>query len=358
MSAILNKYFDVIKKLIPEKVVHPTIGLDIGSNFVKAVQLRRQGANYEILNWTIEPIQQRDTLAATKKVVSKLYLDSKSIATSIAGKGTLIRYIDMPKMPIADLRNSIDIEADKHFPFPKEQIYTDCYVLNSIDSSSIMQVMVAAAKKEIIESRMKFLASLDVKANFIGINSIAISNVFNVLGRIESGKDEGDTDVKQDVKAVLDIGHTISSLVILKNNIPFFTRDIFMGGFDFEKRISNSLAVDMDQARELKCNPAERLSEIQGACESVLMNLVSELRLSFDYFVTEKNLSINKLYVTGGTSMFTGIAEFLSKNLEMVAEIWDPFFSERIKTNHNEKELNSCKSQMGVALGLALYQND
>ena len=356
LKTILDKYLVIIKKTLPEKICQPSVGLDIGSDSCKAVQMVLRGNSYEILNYAIEPVVTGDTLTATKKILDKFYLQTKSITSSVSGKGTLIRYIEMPKMPIEDLRNSIGIEADKHFPFAKDQIYTDCFIIDSPSKSNVMSVLLAAAKKEIIEKRMKLLAQLDMRTDFIGIDSMAIANVFNVINQRMEQPEAQMEKAKGNVIAILDIGHTISSLIILKNSVPYFTRDIFMGGHDLNKRISNTLAVDMGKASALKCDPKDNLNEVRAACDSVLMNLSSELRLSFDYFVTEKNIPITKLYLTGGTSNFTGMSDFFAKNFDIPVEHWNPLDFFNLAPHLDKEELNAKMSQLGVALGLALYR--
>ena len=65
--------------------------------------------------------------------------------------------------------------------------------------------------------------------------------------------------------------------------------------------------------------------KVLDACESVVINLVSELRLSFDYFMTEKNISITHLLLSGGTSKLEGMDDIILKNLDIKVSRWNPF---------------------------------
>ena len=98
------------------------------------------------------------------------------------GKGTLIRYIDMPRMSLEDLKSSFDIEADKYFPFAQNQIYTDCFILDAKEKSKNMSVMAAAAKRELIDRRIKLLEELGMPVEFVGLNPIVLANALSVLG--------------------------------------------------------------------------------------------------------------------------------------------------------------------------------
>lgn len=357
MTPLLEKYFLIIKKFIPEPVIKPSLGLDIGTSACKFIELIPKDNTFEVQNWAVESIQGGNVGESIKKVLGKFNIQSKSISTSLCGQGTLIRYIEMPRMSLDDLRNSFHIEADRYFPFPQDQIYTDCFILDPKSKGNKMTVLVAVAKKELVEKRIKLLTDLGLQTQFVGINSIALANVFSVLKQKVGQKNEL-FDEGQDggAVAVLDFGETTSNLVVLKDGLPRFTRDIFLGGKELNKRISNVLGVSLDEAERIKRQSNVDMETILNACDSILLNLISEVRLSYDYFVTENNMQVSKLYLTGGTSSLPKIAEFFSKNLEMPVDYWDPFKAIKISPNLSSDDFAKSVNQLGVALGLALYQ--
>ena len=355
MHRLLEQYFSTIKKFLPSEQKTSAVGLDIGTGECKLIELVKSENTYELVSWAIEPINNGDTNAAVTQALSHLTVPCKSLYTSVFGKGTLIRYIDMPQMSIDDLKSSFDIEADKYFPFSQEQIYTDCYILDVKAKEKMMSVMAAATKKELVDRRVKLLNDAGVPAEFIGLNPIALANVLNVMGIDD---EEGDKGKESLTIALLDMGESVSSLTILVNKLPRFTRDIFVGGQDFTKSISNGLGIDFQEAEELKCDPGERLAEVVGACDTAIMNMTQELRLSMDYFATEKNHEIDLLLLTGGASMIDGVAESFEKSLEVKVKEWDPVASLKVSPEASEEEMDRKSLKLGVALGLALYQYD
>ncbi len=357
IKQLADKYFSIVKTFIPEKRVNkPSVGLDIGSSSCKAIEIMPIDGGFTILNWLTEPLDPKKPADAVKKIIEKLSIEVKSIATAVGGQGTLIRYIDMPKMPLADAKKSFALEADKYFPFAKEQIYTDCFIVDSNLQENKMSLLVAAAKKEIIDQRMKLLTEVGLQADFIGLNSLAIANVFNVLGS-SSIKPGPQTDtMKASAVAILDIGNAVTSLIILKDGVPRFTRDIFVGGRELNERIGNVLGVDVREAEKIKRQPGAQLENVLNASDSILMNLVSEIRLSFDYFVTEKNTQVSKLYLTGGSSAFEKLVDFFGKNLEIPVEKWNPLGPFKLLSTVSASDIQKNASYLGVALGLALYQ--
>ena len=350
MNLLLEKYLAIIRNFTSKKEDGPSVGLDIGLSSVKMVQLVQSPESIELLQWAIEPIEGADIQTPVKKIINNLGSAAKSPITSVFGKGTLIRYIDMPRMPLEDLKKSLSIEADKYFPFPPDQLYLDCFILDAKSTEKQMSVLVAAAKKELIDERIKLLTDLGLQADYISINSIALANAFNVLQ--EHGKDLEKKEIQG--KALLDMGNEESHLMIMVDNSPRFDRDIYIGGRHFTQAISHAFGTNSKEAEHIKCDPRDRANDIFNACESTLNNLVSDMRLSFDYFITEKNVPITTLYLTGGASLMEGMEKFFSRNLDITVERWKPTSCLKLAPGIDKNELTRQVGNLGVAIGLAL----
>ena len=161
-----------------------------------------------------------------------------------------------------------------------------------------MLAMVAAAKRPIIDDRIDMLKNAGFTSDFVTLNSIAMANVINTLGApSEISKDSAS---EEEAMAIVDIGERVTSITILYGGLPRFTRDIFIAGEDFTKHLSNTLGISLEEAEQLKRNPDKKKKEVMKSCESVTLNLVSDMRLSFDYFVTEHNVPIKKILLSGG----------------------------------------------------------
>lgn len=350
MHPLVDNYFKAIRKFIPSKPSKTAIGLDIGSSDCKMIEIQKGDDGFELVHTAVEPIKNLNSGVAIKDAVAQASVSSKSVYTSVFGRGTLLRYIEMPKMSLEDLRNSFAIEADKYFPFPADQIYTDCFIVDDKLKGNKMMVMAAACKKKLVDDRVKILTDAGFQVDFIGINSIALTNIIHTLGLPESL-------VEEKIVALLDMGESVSTLTIMINRIPQFTRDVYMGGQDFTKRIGNALGVGAKEAEAIKRDPQEKKEMVVTACESVMMNIVQELRLSFDYFSTEKNIEIKHLLLTGGASMMGGVPEFLEKNLDLKVHRWNPL--EMVVMSEEQKaKIGKDSYKYGVALGLALYDYD
>ena len=88
------------------------------------------------------------------------------------------------------------------------------------------------------------------------------------------------------------------------------------------------------------------------------MNMIQELRLSMDYFATEKNQEIGQLLLTGGSSLLDGIVDNFESNLEIKVSQWNPLSSLSLAEGVSQENIDQISVKLGVALGLALYQYD
>ncbi len=349
-----SKYFLKIKEAIPQHKAKTCVGLDIGTSSVKLVRIVNSVGSHEIDSYAIEAIKQNEVKEAVSKALEKAKISSKLVNTSVSGQGVIIRYVLLPKMPLADIKSSISLEADKYFPFPIDDVNMDCFILEERPAENKLFVLVVAAKKDLIEQRIALLSSLDLEPEIICTDSIAVANIFHVLAGKEKSSVAPSAPDKSQAIAVLNIGATSSNLNIIKDNLPRFTRDIFMGGNDFTKRITNTCSLDLKSAEELKINPKDQKEKILQACESVLGSLVAEIRLSFDYFESENNIPVSLLYLSGGGACLSGLEEILTQNLSIEAKPWQPISGLSVNSMLSQEDLINHANKLSVAIGTAL----
>jgi len=351
MKNYIVRYFNFIKKFIPSQPEATIVGLDIAQHECRLIELKRKAKDYAIARCAHEPIQGQNPVEAIKNALINVDTAHAQIHTSVQGKGTLVRYITMPRMSVDELRNSFSLESDKYFPFATDQIYTDCHILEPEGKSKQMEVLAAASTKDLIDGRIKLLNDAGVQADSITLNSIALANIINTLDA--KRELQGET-----VQAIVNIGDAVSSVTIMVGALPKFSRDIFIGGKDIKKRISNALGVSEDEAAELCSMPGDKEKEIAAACESIYQNITQEIRLSFDYFSTEKNKEVAKVLLAGEIANNSGIKKILEDSLEIEVLIWNPAEQFACADATVQEEIKSNAQKYSIALGLALLQYD
>jgi type IV pilus assembly protein PilM len=358
MQALLDNYFKFVKRTIPSGYQGTVVGIDMGGGTCKAVELKHKADGFEVVRWQAQIIDTPDEKAVLDKLSSSWGLSSgpRQVISAVSGKGTLIRYIDMPRMSLADLRRAFVIEADKYFPFPKDTVYIDCCILDPRGADKRMSVLIAAVKKDVLDAKYKLFQSSGIDVSVITLNSVAVANAFmTFLPAAETGKPSG---VGAQTAAIIDIGEGATNLMIMTGNMPRFNRDIFSGTNDAYKRVANVTGVSLAEARNLLLSPVDKQEAVAQGIAAFMDGLVSEIRLSFDYFITEKNLQIEQIVIIGEGATLPGVEAIFQERFDMPIVSWNPFERIGLLADVVKEELFAQSPRLVTALGLALNEYD
>jgi len=327
------------------------VGLDIGNSSLKVVELQtKPGAaikelvNFELLRF--KSGKPADISVSIKKILQNSGIHTERINTSVSGQAVIVRYVSMPRMSSDELKKALKLGVGKYIPFNLEEVNYDFQILDDIASSKdrkMMRVLLVAVKKEIIAERIKILQEAGLTPNVIDVDSFAVVNSFQ-LSRLEN----------KGIIAVLDIGADITSITILRDNIPYFNRDIPIGGRHLTKSIVEDFEVTEAEAEELKHNPGNKYGDLISSIRSVLDSIAGEIHMSFNYAENQIGGTVQKVFLTGGTAKFKGIDKVFNSILGMDVEIWDPTRILEINPELSKDKLFEIGPLLTVSIGLAL----
>ncbi|MFA6217357.1 MAG: type IV pilus assembly protein PilM [Candidatus Omnitrophota bacterium] len=337
------KLLDQIKeRLVKEKV---SVGIDIGSSAVKIVKLRMVKEVVELCGIQIEPMQL--DLEALLKNMAKSQ-EAVRVNVSFSGPSTIIRYAQFMKMNEGELKQALKFEAQKHIPFSVSEVNVDGYILKPDLPDNKMLVLLAAVKKEYLNQRLKILESAGLRVQGIDLDSIALINAFNFNYTEKNHSPDK-------AAALLNIGAAQSNLSIIEDGIPRLSRDIPIAGNSFTQKIREGLGLELKAAEQLKSShdPAKS-AQVMAVLEPVIANLAAEVRISFDYFESQSASSVEKIYLSGGGSLFQGAKEMLHTLVGIEVEYWDPLKKVILSSNIDADTVSVVKSQLAVVIGLAL----
>jgi type IV pilus assembly protein PilM len=328
-------------KFLKERV---SAGLDIGSSSLRLIKLRFLQETVELAACEEIPLRP-DAPSAINELAQRHNLERVNIAVS--GPAVVTRYAVFPKMQPQELSQSLKFEAQKHIPFEINDVYLDAAILKSDLGDNKMLVLVCAAKKEVINARLKLFEGLKVKVNLIDLDCLGIINafLFNYSEEKESAK----------TFALLDIGSRTSSLSIVDESIPGLNRDIHFGADDITRKLQEELHLDPVQAEEVKINPGPmHAAGITAAIEYVVSSLADEIRTSFDYYESQNASTVGRIFLSGAGSNIAGFRDSLANVLGMQVDHWDPLRKIIFGGNFDTQELKSQSLKLAVAVGLAL----
>lgn len=346
------------------------VGLDIGTCFIKAVEVRKAGGKLEITNFGVCPTPQGvvsngrvmdppKVANAVKEALTVGGIKGREVCAAVSGGEVIVRHVFFPRMPREELAQAVKWEAGAYIPYPADDANIDFDVIGAAhDSPDKLEVMIVAAPKSLVASHVKTMELAGVRPVFLDIQPITICRVFR-------------DDESEDAQFFVDIGGGTTDLVYSEQGVLRFTRIVNIGGNTFTEAIARTGEYDFVRAEELKRSVSLRErdegrddtcldSESMEALREVARRLATEVRRSVDYCNAQARVRngghspITRVILTGGGSNLDGLSEYLEASLGLEVIIGDPLVNVTFSDNsHLADSLAAYGTSLAVAIGLA-----
>ncbi|MHC4778234.1 MAG: type IV pilus assembly protein PilM [Planctomycetota bacterium] len=331
------------------------LGLDIGSNSVKAIELAQEGERFIIQSYGQMEISSEETQRdVIREVISTYGIKTKRVVTAVSGRSVIVRYVSMLQMSDEDLQNAIKFEADKYIPFEVEEVVLDCQRLEddaqttSDSGDAEMKVLLVAVKRSLIEDHVGLIQQSGLIPTIIDIDAFALGNSFEFRDLLSPRMEE-----KEKVAALIDIGANKTNINIKRGRVSYFTREIYMAGNDFTDGISKRLGLETHEAELLKKDPGDRIGELMESVAPTLEDLGNEIHLSFDYFENQFDAEVEEVYLSGGGALFPQLEETFTRIFDRKTMLWDPTENFEVSNRVDTAALRDNGPQLAIAVGLA-----
>jgi len=158
---------------------------------------------------------------------------------------------------------------------------------------------------------------------------------------------------------ILNIGAEVTNMVVVKDGLPSFNRDLSIGGSRFIEALQRSLGLEYEIALGvLKGNIPDGVSteEVRNSIGRVIEELSTGIRRSFiTYQASGDNSRIDRMYISGGCSLMPGLATVLSEQHGLPVEHFQPFQNISVPESViSDLDRDSLGAILSVATGLAL----
>ena len=377
-----------------------TVGLDIGSSVVKAVQLRKVGRSIELERFGMAEIypggdkksisnKREARIDAVRQAMADGGISGKFSISAVSGESIIVRYIQLPDMPEHELQGAIRWEAEDYIPFPLEEVNLDHMILgkSEVGGAAKVDVLLVAAKKDLVAQHIEILRATDLTPAIVDVDSFAFLNCFEANYLPAAGE----------VVGLLNIGAEITSINIYVGGVSRFSRDIAIAGDTLTAAIQQRLNCTFQRAEELKVRegaPALAMDEgdTDGVAESSLLdtirgtveritgeelgedspeivasnvlrgtlgNLTNEVRRSIQFFENQPNgKPVQRVAIGGGSANLKNLDQYLARELALSVEIVDPLRSISVGGDVDKRKLERARSLLGVGVGLGLRAFD
>ncbi len=336
------------------------VGLDIGSNAIKVVQVKQTKRGVQLVNFGIEPVPAQcivdgsvmnsaEVADAIRRLYSRLKIRQKDTAIAISGHSVIIKKITVPKMSTDELDDQIYWEAEHHIPFAKDDVEIDHQILNPDTGQNQMEVLLVAAKKEVVSDYASVVREANLNPVIVDVASFTLQNCFEL-----------NYGISGEAIALLNVGAAISTITILSNGISTFTRDVTLGGNAFTEDIQKQLNVSYEEAEAYKCGGTSGDEVVPEEVEQIMVQqgelMASEFQRSFDFYLaTTSEGQIDRIFLSGGSATVPSLQRAIEERARIPLEVVDPF--REVLVDDSKFDLNYVQRYAPMAcisVGLAL----
>jgi type IV pilus assembly protein PilM len=337
------------------------VGVDIGSNSVKAVELQGKGSDLQLLNLGFETLQadsvvdgQIMELNAVSNAISSIFNEHKikttKVAAGVNGHSVIVKNIVLPQMTEDELQESFAWHAEEHIPFDISDVNLDYHVMNRADDA--IHVLLAACKRDKVANLKQAIQLAGKQPMVVDVDAFALQNCYELNYDPQPGS----------VAALLNIGASTTNINILNGVRSVFTRDATFGGNQYTSLLQKEMGLTFDQAEAVKRGmplpEGIEQRDIAPILDTVSDILALEIQKTMDFYratVEEGDSAVEKILVSGGGSKLKGLVDFLSRRFEVPVEMFDPFRKIKVDARGFDPEyMREIVPEMAIAVGLAL----
>jgi general secretion pathway protein L len=340
------------------------VGLDIGSQSIKAVHIESRGRTneHEVVAYAEERLppaqsvgedamgleeRQRVALAVLKE---SGMLDGDIFVTGLSGADAAVRTLHFPFSDTRKIAAVLPGELESQIPFDVDDLVITWVPLDAVagevgDDTGETTVLVAFARKEAVEAHLALLEEFGIDPRHVEFDALALDDLH--AGLFEEVHEDGPSEMPVKTPggtviemgehamatavAMVDIGDAHTSVCVLREGNVIAARSILRGGADATRALSREFGLSLAEAERGKSKEAfievlgaeaqfpeqKRISEILKKAHAPI---VRELRQTFQSVVSSARTRVIKVVLTGGASQVVNLDKHLSEALNVKVE--------------------------------------
>jgi type IV pilus assembly protein PilM len=343
------------------------VGLDIGATHVRVAEVEFSGkgpgttgsgtltafAEAPLPRGAVQGGEVIDVSAvatAIKKAVAAAGTAGKEVVIGVGSEGVIVREIEIPELPMAQLRSSLPFQVQEMLPMSTSESLLDFYpTAQRVDgSSSLLRGIMVAAPKTTVSQNLLAVEGAGLRPVGVDLNGFALM------------RSQMTSELAARIVAFVDIGARITNVVITQGGQPRLVRTLAGGGQDATDAVAAALHIDVQEAEELKRHtglgePANR--QLQGAHEAILgttRSLVESIRNTFVYYASNNpGEAIEHVVITGGGAHLAGLGQYLASATRLPVRYGNSFARVSASKKLGSDATKGLDARVPVAIGLA-----
>jgi type IV pilus assembly protein PilM len=309
-----------------------TVGLDIGSGLIKLVAISHatggpvltKVAFTSVVNDAIVEGEVMDpgiVAEAIKGLMASAGIKAKKVVTAVGGRDVIIKKIQIERVKEAQARELMRWEAEQHVPFDMESVELDFQILDPDAGGDEMQVLLVAAKRELIENKLRILTDAGLTPSLVDVDAFALHNAFEL----------SHPDAMQGIVGLVNIGHEVTNINVLDEGVPILTRDITVGTRRFREDLQRERGLGVDEADQL-LQGYDRSPHLDAVIESRGEEIAVGVERAAAFLASSARTGqLRAVYTCGGGARIPGLNEALANRLRIRVEQANPLANLKVR---------------------------
>lgn len=348
-----------------------TVGIDIGSNQVKVVELTSTTRGFQISNYHIlqlKPSGPQDVdlevIDFLRGIVAKMDLEQTKFVLGIRQDKVAVRFRTFPFTEKNKISKTLPLDLEDELPFSVDNSVIDFKMIRTRGNAA--EILACATPRHNVEKLVSFFRDAGAELDIICPEGVAFSNlVENYDAPIPvaepSPADGVDTAYKREVEVILHLGHTRTLVCAFEKQRLVSVRSLFWGGQSISQAIAVKYQLPFVEAqKEMELKAFILNSKQQASFEAKVFSdtisqsvreMTRDLQLSLLEIKTELQCDIKNVQTSGGLSHIQGFGAFLTQMLEVPVnkiKLWERFGQTLFE------KTDVLENKLSVALGLAI----
>ena len=303
-----------------------TVGLDIGSGFIKAAVIDHSGAEPILSEVGYMPlvadaivegeIMDPGIVAETvRALMSGLNVDGANIVTAVGGRDVIVKKIQMDRMPEDDAREVIRWEAEQYVPFDMKNVQLDFQIMDPLDTGLQMNVLLVAAKRELVDQKIGLLREAGLEPTIVDVDAFALNNAFEY----------NYPETTRGAVTLVNVGHEISSLILLQDGVPVLTRDIPFGSRRVREDLRRKHGLGPEEADAVMQGTSDRQVDFVEVLDDRAEELAQGIERAVAFLSVDGGSSEGgPIFLSGGAAGIPRLVDAISGRLHARTEIANP----------------------------------
>jgi type IV pilus assembly protein PilM len=334
------------------------LGLDIGSETIKLIQLDKKSAKPKMMTAAIAKNPVAGIISSSEKEMVPLVeslrqlkkeagVSTNLVSLSLPERNIFVQTLELPKMNPKELEQAINWEAESLIPKPIAEVSFDWRIIEDEKSQKQgkIKVVIIAAPLTLISGYSMILKQAGLEPFSFESESLSL---LRSIGTVVGKKN----------LIIFNWGMKSADIIVVKKGDFYLNRSLASTGEALTRAISLGLSLDLASAEEYK-KTYGLSSDLEGkvgkTIQPLLTVLTNEIKKAINFFEEKEQEKLGMMILTGGSSLLYGVAEYFTQTIGLEVQIANPLFG--LETSPaQQQELGKNAPIYSVVIGLAMKE--